>query len=111
MLQVTLSIALLHAYDLREQLTNLGWILSLCTAMAVFGLLRERARVGAERLPIVGGAAVAWVFLLATLGLTAIAFQANPGDLAYATGVLVTGALASFFRQSLALFKDLSLCR
>lgn len=99
LLQVVLSIALLHAYGLREQLTNLGWILSLCTALAVVGLLRERARVGAERLPIPGGAAVAWMFLIATLGLAAIAMRENPGDLGYAGGVLVSGVLASLFTR------------
>lgn len=98
-LQVVLSVILLHAYGLREQLSNLGWILSLCTAAAVFGLLRERRRLGAAQLPIVGGAPLAWVFVLATLGLAALAYQANPGDLNYAAGVLISGLLASVFTR------------
>lgn len=97
LLQVVLSIALLHAYDLRAQLTNLGWILSLCTALAVIGLLRERKRVGAAQLPIPGGPAVAWLFLIATVGLAVVALQANPGRLSYAAGVLISGVVASLF--------------
>ena len=97
LLQVVLSIALLHAYDLRAQLTNLGWILSLCAALAVVGLLRERKRVGADQLPIPGGPAVAWLFLIATVGLAVVALQANPGRLSYAAGVLISGAVASLF--------------
>jgi APA family basic amino acid/polyamine antiporter len=99
LMQVVLSVLLLHAYDLRTQLTNLGWILSVSTAAAVYGLLRERRRVGPERLPILGGASVAWIFLFATLALTAVALQANPGELGYAVGVLGSGALIAFIRQ------------
>ncbi len=98
-MQVVLSVLLLHAYDLRTQLTNLGWILSISTAAAVYGLLRERRRVGPERIPLLGGATVAWVFLLATLALTAVALQANPGDLGYAVAVLGSGAVIAVIRQ------------
>lgn len=102
LMQAALSILLLHAYDLRAQLTNLGWILSISTAAAVFGLLRERRRVGAEVLRIPGGAPVAWVFLLATLALTAVALQANPGELSYAVGVLGSGAVIAAIRRARA---------
>lgn len=99
LMQVVLSVLLLHAYDLRAQLTNLGWILSVSTAAAVYGLLRERRRVGPERIPLLGGAAVAWIFLLATLALTIVALQANPGDLGYAVAVLGSGAVIAVIRQ------------
>lgn len=98
-MQAALSVLLLHAYDLRAQLTNLGWILSVSTAAAVFGLLRERRRVGAEALRLPGGAWVAWVFLTATLILTVVALQANPGDLSYAVAVLGSGAVIAVIRQ------------
>lgn len=99
LMQVALSILLLHAYDLRAQLTNLGWILSVSTAAAVFGLLRERRRVGKDMLRLPGGAAVAWVFLLATVVLTVVALQANPGDLSYAVAILGSGAVVAAIRQ------------
>jgi amino acid transporter len=99
LMQVVLSVLLLHAYDLRTQLTNLGWILSVSTAAAVWGLLRERRRVGAEVLRLPGGALVAWIFLIATVGLTVVALQANPGDLSYAVGVLGSGAVIAVIRQ------------
>jgi amino acid transporter len=99
LMQVVLSVLLLHAYDLRSQLTNLGWILSVSTAAAVFGLLRERRRVGAANLPLPGGASVAWIFLLATLALTVIALQTNPGELSYAVAVLGSGAVIAVIRQ------------
>ena len=99
LMQVALSVVLLHAYDLRTQLTNLGWILSVSTVAAVYGLLRERRRVGAAQLPLPGGAIVAWVFLLATLALTAVALQSNPGDLSYAVSVLGSGAVIALIRQ------------
>ena len=74
-LQVALAVLVLWISTLREQLTNLGWILSLFTALAVVGLLRLRAREGAERVPIPGAPFVPLVFLALVLGLAGLALR------------------------------------
>ncbi len=91
-LQVVLSIGVLWASDLREQLTNLGWILSLSTALAVIGLIRIRLREGKERVPISGYPWVPALFLLLVLGMTGVMIVERGGQLIPASIVLVSGA-------------------
>ncbi|MCA8981143.1 MAG: APC family permease, partial [Planctomycetes bacterium] len=79
--QVALSVAILWASGLREQLTNLGWILSLFTALSVLGLVRLRAREGAERVPVLGYPLVPLVFVIAVLGLAAVMLVTSAAEL------------------------------
>ena len=65
LLQVVLSAVVLCSSDLRAQLTNLGWILGVSTALTVLALLRLRRREGGERVPISGYPWVPVGFLVA----------------------------------------------
>jgi APA family basic amino acid/polyamine antiporter len=99
-LQVVLSVAILWASGLREQLTNLGWILSLGTAVAVVGLLALRRREGAERVPVPGYPWIPAAFVLVILVLTGIMVVVAGRALLPAATVLVAGILAYFvFRR------------
>lgn len=98
-LQVVLAVAVLWASGLREQLTNLGWILGLSTAAAVAGLLRERARVGREALRIPGGPAVAWLFLLATLALVGVMVAVRVREVGPALAVLGSGLVVAWWTR------------
>jgi amino acid transporter len=89
--QVALSIAILWATRLREQLTNLGWILSVFTALSVIGLLRLRRLEGAERVPIPGYPLVPIAFLVIVLGLAGTMAFASARDLWLALVLLSTG--------------------
>lgn len=93
-LQVALAVAALWGTGLRTKLTNLGWILSLFTALAVCGLLRLRAVEGAQRVPIPGSPLVPVAFLLLVLALAGLAVRAAGAELAPAAVVLGTGVLA-----------------
>ena len=84
-LQVALAVLVLWVSGLRSQLTNLGWILGLFTALAVVGLLRLRAKEGAESVPIPGYPYVPVVFLVLVLALAGLAL--------YAAGVVLIPAL------------------
>jgi len=91
--QVFLAVAVLWLSGLREQLTNLGWILGLFTSLTVFGLLRLRWREGPEQVPIPGYPWVPALFLLTSLGLTGIMVFVHGGQLWPALSVLASGAL------------------
>ena len=93
-LQVALSVAVLWASGLRAQLSNLGWILSLFTAITVIGLIRLRLREGPERVPVPGWPWVPGLFALAVLVLTAIMAVVATAELLPAGVVLATGAVA-----------------
>jgi len=95
--QVALSIGILWISGLREQLTNLGWILSLFTALTVIGLLRLRRREGSERVPIVGYPFVPLAFLIAVLGLTGTMVFVRGTQLLPAIGLLASGAVVWIF--------------
>jgi len=92
-LQVALSVIVLWASGLREQLTNLGWILGLSTAFAVIGLLRLRAREGAARVPIPGYPLVPLAFLGLVLALTGLSLHAAGRLLLPALAVLGSGVV------------------
>jgi APA family basic amino acid/polyamine antiporter len=96
--QVALSVAILWASSLRAQLTNLGWILGLFTALAVIGLVRLRRREGAERVPIPGYPIVPFAFIACVLGLTACMVVTATRDLLPALILLASGALV-YLRQ------------
>ena len=97
--QVVLAVAILWASGLREQLTNLGWILGLCTALSVIGLVRLRRREGAERVPAVGYPYVPLAFIVAVLGLTTLMAVKAADQLWPAFALLISGALAYAFRR------------
>ena len=98
-LQVALSIAYLWLSGLREQLTNLGWILSLFTCLSVVGLLRLRWREGAQAVPIPGYPLVPWLFLLASGVLMGTMLFVHGGQLGPAMAVLASGALVYGLRR------------
>lgn len=91
--QVGLAIAILWFSGLREQLTNLGWILSLFTALTVIGLLRLRRREGAERLPMPGYPLVPVAFLVIVLALTGTMLLVRGHQLIPSSMVLISGVL------------------
>jgi APA family basic amino acid/polyamine antiporter len=93
-LQVTLSVAVLWASGLRAQLSNLGWILSLFTAITVIGLIRLRLREGPERVRVPGWPIVPGLFVGAVLVLTGIMATVATAELLPAGVVLATGAVA-----------------
>ena len=95
-LQVALAVLLLWSSTLRQQLTNLGWILGLFTALAVVGLWRLRAKEGAERVPIPGHPFVPAVFLVLVIVLAALALQAAGRGLLPAVALLGSGVLVYF---------------
>jgi len=102
-LQVALAVLVLWISTLREQLTNLGWILGLFTALAVIGLLRLRAREGAERVPIPGYPLVPLAFLVLVLVLAGLALYAAGALLLPAIAVLGSGVVAyAFLRRARA---------
>ncbi|HED64948.1 MAG TPA: amino acid permease [Planctomycetes bacterium] len=93
-LQVGLSTLVLWSSGLRSQLTNLGWILGLFTALSVIGLLRLRAAEGPDRIPIPGFPFVPLLFLALVLALSGLALVAAGAALWPAIAVLVTGLVA-----------------
>ncbi|MCA9002585.1 MAG: APC family permease, partial [Planctomycetes bacterium] len=97
--QVVLSVGVLWASGLREQLTNLGWILSSFTALTVWGLLRLRKKEGAQLVPIPGYPFVPLLFLLATLTLTGTMLVVRGSQLLPALALIVSGALLYAFRR------------
>jgi APA family basic amino acid/polyamine antiporter len=90
--QVVLAVGVLWASGLREQLTNLGWILGTFTALTVWGLLRLRKREGAQNVPIPGYPFVPLLFLVATLVLTGAMLVVRGSQLIPALAVLLSGA-------------------
>ncbi len=91
--QVILAVGVLWASGLRQQLTNLGWILSLFTALTVIGLMRLRRTEGPTRPPIPGYPWIPAFFLLATLGLTGTMVFVSGSQLLPALSVLFSGAV------------------
>ncbi|MFT4649365.1 MAG: amino acid transporter [Glaciecola sp.] len=99
--QAFLAVAVLWASGLREQLTNLGWILSSFTALTVLGLLRLRHKEGAQSVPIPGYPWVPYLFLLATVALTGTMLVVNGSQLIPAIVVLLSGAALYGIRRKL----------
>lgn len=94
-LQAGLAIALLWGSGLRAQLTNLGWLLSICTAVSVVGLLMLRRDLGPKSVPIPGYPFVPLAFL-AAVGFFAIQMAAyHRNDLWPAAVVLGSGWMAA----------------
>ena len=100
--QVILALAILWASGLREQLTNLGWILSLFTALTVLGLMRLRRREGRARVPVPGYPLVPLAFLLTVFVLTGTMVFVSGSQLVPAAGVLLSGALVYGLRRGRA---------
>lgn len=98
-LQVAVAVSFLWLSELRGMLANLGWLLSLCTAAAVIGLLRLRRAEGGERVPIPGYPWVPLGFVAATLTLSVTMVLTNGLNLIPALVVLGSGALAYLFVQ------------
>jgi APA family basic amino acid/polyamine antiporter len=99
-LQVVVALLFLWLSGLREQLANLGWLLGLCTAAAVIGLLRLRRRLGAEAVPVPGYPWVPLAFVVATLFLAVMLVVEQGADLGPAAAVLVSGAVAWRFARA-----------
>jgi len=94
-LQAGLAIALLWGSGLREQLTNLGWLLSICTAVSVIGLLLLRRDLGPKSVPIPGYPLVPLIFL-AAIGYFAVQMAVHHSDdLWPAAVVLASGMVAA----------------
>ena len=93
-LQVALALAILWTSGLRQQLTNLGWILGLFTAISVVGLLRLRRREGPARVPIRGHPLVPAAFLALVLPTTGAMLLVRGRELLPSVTILATGALA-----------------
>lgn len=98
--QVALAIGILWASGLRDQLTNLGWILGLCTALSVVGLLRLRRREGALAVPIPGYPVVPALFLLGVCTLTGTMLVVGGGQLLPSLAILLSGALIYLWRRN-----------
>lgn len=96
-LQAVVAIAFLWLSGLRAQLDNLGWLLALCTAAAVLGLMRLRLREGAEAVPVPGWPWVPALFVLATLGIAGTMLMERGAALLPAGLVLASGAAAYCF--------------
>jgi amino acid transporter len=94
-LQAGLAIALLWGSGLREQLTNLGWLLSICTAVSVVGLLLLRRDLGPKSVPIPGYPFVPLVFLAAIAYFAIQMAVHHSDDLWPAAVVLVSGGIAA----------------
>lgn len=93
-LQVVVAVAFLWIAELRAMLANLGWLLSLCTAASVIGLMRLRLEEGAEAVPVPGWPWLPLLFVAATLGLTTTMLVVRGLELLPALAVLGSGALA-----------------
>ncbi len=98
-LQAVLAIALLWGSGLRQQLTNLGWLLGVCTALSVVGLMMLRRDLGKKSVPIPGYPWVPLLFLAAVTSLSVMMAWHNSADLIPAAAVLLTGWLASYYRR------------
>jgi APA family basic amino acid/polyamine antiporter len=96
-LQVVVALMFLWLSGLREQLANLGWLLGLCTAASVYGLLRLRRRLGAAEVPIPGYPLVPLLFVAATLFLAVMLVVVQGAELLPAGCVLLSGAVAYRF--------------
>ncbi len=103
--QVGLAVAILWASGLREQLTNLGWILSLFTALAVLGLFRLRVREGARTVPVPGYPFVPLAFLVIVVVLTGTMVVVQGQQLLPSGIVLLSGALL-YLRHARALARE-----
>jgi amino acid transporter len=99
--QVFLAVVVLWTSGLREQLTNLGWILSSFTALTVLGLLQLRRKEGAQSVPIPGYPWVPYLFLLTTVALTGTMLLVNGSQLRPAIAVLLSGAALYGIRRRL----------
>ncbi len=106
--QVGLAVAILCSSGLRQQLTNLGWILSLFTALAVLGLLRLRRREGAAHVPIPGFPLVPLAFLTIVVALTGTMVVVQGHQLIPSSLVLVSGGLV-YLQRSRSLAEKRSL--
>ena len=98
-LQVVLAIAVLWMSDLRAQLTNLGWILSLFTGLSVFGLMRLRRREGAQRVPIPGYPYVPLAFLGMVIAMTGTMMWVNSALIWPSLAVLASGLVVYVWQR------------
>ena len=96
-LQAGIAIALLWGSELREQLTTLGWLLGVCTAMSVVGLLMLRRDLGAITVPIPGYPYVPLLFLGSVSTFALMMAWHRSDDLWPAAVVLVTGWVSAVF--------------
>lgn len=90
-LQGALAISLVWLSDLRELLASIGFLLGLCAAAAVLGLLRLRAARGAAAVPVPGWPWTPAVFLVATLGSSGFLVAREPRHALVGLGVLGLG--------------------
>lgn len=90
-LQVALSIAVVWFADLRQLIGYVGFTLGLCAAAAVVGLLRLRARAGAERVHVPGYPFVPALYLAMTLFASGYMVVREPVNAAFGVATVAVG--------------------
>lgn len=97
LLQVALAVAVVWVADLRELIGYVGFTLGLCSAAAVVGLLRLRARLGPERVPVPGFPLVPAVHLAMTLFASVYMVQREPRGAALGLATVLVGLVPYVF--------------
>jgi APA family basic amino acid/polyamine antiporter len=95
-LQVALAIAVVWFAGLRELLGYIGFTLGLCAAAAVLGLVRLRAREGAERVRVPGWPLVPALFLSLTLFASVYMARREPRQALYGAATVALGLVPYF---------------
>ena len=91
LLQIALAIAVVWLTDLRALIGTIGFTLGLCAAAAVVGLLRLRARLGAERVPVPGYPFVPALYLAMTLFASGFLAVREPDNAATGAAIVALG--------------------
>ena len=93
-LQAGLAIPLLWVSSLRDQLTNLGWLLGICTAFSVIGLMKLRRELGKNIVPIPGYPWIPILFTTIIFFLSGLMAWTHGSALLPAAFVLISGVIA-----------------
>lgn len=101
-LQGFLALILVWIADLRELLASIGFLLGLCAAAAVCGLIRLRRLRGATAVPVPGWPWTPAIFLIATLGSSGFLVAREPVHAAGACGLLALLLLLQWKRAAAA---------
>lgn len=96
-LQVALALVVVWIAELRELIGYVGFTLGLCSAAAVVGLLRLRARLGPQRVPVPGYPLVPAIHLAMTLFASVYMVQREPRGAAFGLATVVVGLVPYVF--------------